>query len=129
MLTDEQIDEIVSKLVDSMKKRIGEMEIEYPNVDTDNWEVFTENGCCDMEIGDLHLEYEYDLSCDYCLWTEYWIDPACCPSFIETDNENGELERLSISMGDEEGNETDSETINVIINRVNNILNPLKRRP
>lgn len=122
--TDEQKQVIIDELVSEMQSRISDMDIEYPGGDTDGWKYLSESSWGDLEVKGLYLEFEYTLSCRYDSWTEYWTDPVCYPSFSDTDSEEGEIDTLTIT--DEDGNEVDDETLNEIINKVNNILNPPK---
>lgn len=101
-VSDKIIDVIVDALIKDMTEKIANIS---PDDDSsaDYGECWTRGSYdsddyleLDKPYSDYEISYKYELSWRYRVWTEYWTDPVCYPTFDEMDSEAGEVYDIEI---------------------------------
>lgn len=105
-ISDTLIDLIVDKSVDGMNDRIAKID---PRDDPSaEYGEYWTSGSYDsddyLELDEPNDEYcstyKFELSWEYRVWTEYWTDPVCYPSFDDMRNETGYVYDIEIDTPD-----------------------------
>lgn len=103
-ISDKIIDVIVDALIKDMTEKIAHIS---PDDDSsaDYGECWTRGSYdsddyleLDKPYSDYEISYKYELSWRYRVWTEYWTDPVCYPTFDEMDSEAGEVYDIEINI-------------------------------
>lgn len=122
-ISDKVIDLIVDALVKDMTQKIADIS---PDDDSsaEYGEYWTHGSYesddyleLDKPYSDYEISYKYELSWRYRVWTEYWTDPVCYPTFDEMDGEKGEVYGIEITTPD--GDEVKEEICDTIAKKVN----------
>lgn len=118
-------DAIINALVSVMASRIKDIDPADDYCDcSECWTSCSSEGDDWLELDEpfdeYEVSYEYRLTWRYREWTEYWTDPVCYPSFSEMDDEDGEVNSLSIFTPN--GESVSDEICNEIIDKVNDLL-------